>query len=194
MGEGIIAALTRRRLGGAVLLLAGIVVAAIVLWPSGDDAAKGPEKLPVRFVSVPPLGLGFAHPTTWQRRVSRRVIALRSPDRSISLLFSSPLARPAVALVKREAKRRLRRRFAPATIITERRQRLGLRRVPSFELKGRERGKVIRGLVLVGSTRYRTYAVTVLTGARPSRRRLQEARQIVATVRFGKPKALRSKR
>jgi hypothetical protein len=52
---------------------------------------------------------------------------------------------------------------------------------------------VVRALVLVGDTRYRTYAVTVLTGATPSRRRLGEAREILASVRFSKPQALRSK-
>ena len=68
-------ALTGRRLGGALFVLGGLVVAAIVLWPSGgDDDARGqaPAKIqPVRIVSVPQLGLAFAHPRTWTRSVSR---------------------------------------------------------------------------------------------------------------------------
>ena len=187
-------ALTRRRLGGAVLVLVGIVVAMIALWPEDEKTSSGPAKLPVRFVSVPPLGLGFAHPTTWQRTVSKRVIALRSPERSIVMFFASPVAGPAVRLVKDEAERELRKQFAPMRKVRDGRQRLGLRSVPSFEFRGRDNGKPVRGLVLVASTRYRTYAVTVLTGEKPSGRRLREAREITATVRFSKPKALRSKK
>ena len=52
----------------------------------------------------------------------------------------------------------------------------------------------MRALVLIDSTQYRTYAVMVLTGPKPSRRRLSEARAIISTVRFGKPQALGSKK
>jgi hypothetical protein len=187
-------ALTRRRLGGAVLLLAGIAVAAIVLWPGGNDGPAARKKLPVRFVSVPPLGMVFAHPTSWKRTVRNRVIALRAPGGSVLVFFSSPIAKAAVGRVKAEAKRQLRKQFAPAKIVREGPGRLGARTVPSFELKGRDKSGPVRALVLVDSTDYRTYAVTVLTGAKPSRRRLGEAREIISTVRFGKPQALRSKR
>ena len=187
-------ALTRRRLGGAVLLLVGIVVAVAVLLTAGNDkqAAKK-ASLPVRIVSVPPLGLGFAHPTSWKRKVSKQVIGLRSPDGSVLLFFSSPLARPAVEEVRSQAKTELLQQFKPATIVNESRQPLGQRNVPSFELRGHDNGKVVRALEMVDSTDYRTYAVTVVTAEKPSRRRLREARQIIATVRFGKPKALGSK-
>ena len=57
----------------------------------------------------------------------------------------------------------------------------------SVELTGREDGKPVRALVVVASTDYRTYAVTLLSGANPSRRRLNEARRILGTMRFGKP-------
>ncbi len=196
MAEALTDALTRRRLGGAVLVLVGVVVAMIVLWPSTDDRTPAPaaQKLPVRFVSVPPLGLGFAHPTTWRRTVSKRVIVLRSPDRSIVMFFASPLAKPAVEQVKNEAEQQLARQFAPMTKVNDGRQRLGLRDVRSFEFRGREKGKAVRGLVLVDSTDFRTYAVTVLTGEKPSGARLREAREITRTVRFSKPKALPSKK
>src|SRR4051812_27087715 len=184
------AALTRRRLGGAVLLLAGIAVAAVVLWPGGNDGPAAPKKLPARFVSVPPLGMVFAHPTSWKRTVSNRVIGLRAPDGSVLVFFSSPVAKPAVARVKAEAERQLRKQFAPAKIVRDGPGRLGARTVQSFELRGRDKSGPVRALVLVDSTNYRTYSVTVLTGARPSRRRLGEARAIISTVRFGKPQAL----
>jgi hypothetical protein len=190
------AALTRRRLGGAVLLLAGIAVAAVVLWPGGgdDNTASAPKKLPVRFVSVPPLGLGFAHPTSWSRSVRNRIIGLRAPGGSVLVFFSSPVAKPQVRRVKTEAQRQLRKQFAPAKIVREGPGRLGDREATSFELKGRDKSGPVRALVLVASTAYRTYAVTVLTGAKPSRRRLGEERGIIATVRLGKPQLLRSKK
>ena len=188
MPEGINAALTRRRLGGAVLLLAGIAVAAIVFWPSGEPATK---KLPVRLVQVPPLGLGFVHPTSWKRTVDKRVIGLRAPGGSVLVYLSSPVAGTQRSRVKAAAERGLRKQFAPATIVRDAPGRLGGRTAATFELKGREKTKTVRALVLVGDTPYRTYAVTVLTGATPSRRRLGEARQIIASVRFSKPQPRR---
>jgi hypothetical protein len=187
------AALTRRRLGGAVLLLAGIVVAAIVLWPSGRAKAPPlPERLPFRIVSVPPLGLGFAYPRSWDRSVQGQVITLSSRDQSTLVIFSSPLARPARERVKDEAQRALRKRFAPAEVVRESPGTIGNRSAASFELRGRDRSGAVRALVLVSSTPYRTYAVTILTGARPSAQGLREARQILGTVRFSRP--LRSRR
>jgi hypothetical protein len=165
-----------------------------VFFSVGDDkpAAKKKASL-IRIVSVPPLGLGFAHPTNWKRKVTKQVIGLRSPDGSILVFFSSPLSRPAVAKVRSEAKTELLAQFKPATIVNETRQPLGLRSVPSFELRGRDKGKIVRALEMVDSTPYRTYAVTVVTGPKPSRLYLREARAIIGTVRFSKPKALTSK-
>jgi hypothetical protein len=71
--------------------------------------------------------------------------------------------------------------------------RLGDRQVTSFEVSGRAAKGRVRALALVDSTPYRTYAVTLLTGARPSRRRLAEVQQILGTVRLTKP-VLRSKK
>jgi hypothetical protein len=180
-------ALTRRRLGGAVLLLAGIVVAVVVFWPGGDSKPAKKRTLPARIVSVPPLGLGFAHPTSWRRKVSKQVIGVRSPEGSIVVFLSSPVAGPAVDAVLAGAKRELLKQFKPAKIVNEAREPLGARTVPSFELLGKDKGKVVRALEMVDSTPYRTYAVTVVTGAKPSRKRLSEARAIIGTVRFSKP-------
>jgi hypothetical protein len=181
------AALRRRRLGGAVLLLAGVVVAVVVVLTGGDDKAPKPKPLPARIVSIPPLGLGFAHPTSWKRKVDARVIGLHSPEGSIVVFFSSPVDRPAVAAVLAGAKSELLKQFEPATIVHEGREPLGLRNVRSFELRGHDDGKVVHALELVDSTDYRTYAVTMVTGAKPSARRLREARAIISTVRFSKP-------
>jgi len=182
---------TRRRLGGAELLLTGIVVAAVVLWPGGGDGTPVASKarLPIRIVSVPPLGLGFAHPTSWKRKVANRVIGLRSPDGSIVVFLSSPVGGARVAQVKAAAQTQLLQRFKPAKIVSEGRQPLGQRNVSSFELLGKDKGRPIRALEMIDSTDYRTYAVSVVTTAHPSRARLKEAREIIGTVRFSKPQA-----
>jgi hypothetical protein len=189
MRERITAASTRRRFGGAVLLLAGIVVAVLVLWPRGDDDDKQATKpLPVRIVSVPPLGLGFVHPRDWKRTVSGKVIRLTSPDRSLILLFSSPYDRPGREDAKTQSKAALLKQFAPATIVRDGPSQLGAREVPSFELTGKnDQAKLMRALVLVDSTQWRTYVVTMLTGENPSARRVAEARKILGTVSFSKP-------
>jgi hypothetical protein len=185
----ITAAPTRRRLGGAVLLLAGVIVAVLVLWPNGDDPPKT-KPLPIRIVSVPPLGLGFVHPRTWKRVVRRDVIRLTSPDRTLVLLFSSPFNRPNVGFVKHEAKAALLKRFAPAKVVHEGRSRLGRQDAESFEIAGERGVKLVRALVQVGSSRWRTYVVTMLTGENPSRRTLTQARRILDTVSFSKPRKI----
>ena len=189
MRDRITAALTRRRLGGAVLVLAGVVVAAVVLWP-GDDRAK-PDPLPIRIVSVPPLGLGFAHPRDWKRTVSGEVIRLTSPDRTLVLLFSSPFDRPGTGFAKQEARRALLKRFAPAKVVREGRLPLGRAgKVQSFEITGERKGRFVRALVHVGSSQWRTYVVTMLTGENPSRRRVTQAHRILDTVSFSKPRKI----
>ena len=190
MRQRITAALTRRRLGGAVLLLAGIIVAAIVLWPSGTEKTAT-KPLPVRIVSVPPLGLGFVHPRDWKRTVNGEIIRLTSPGGGIILLFSSPLNSPNARFVKAEARSALLRQFAPAKIVRDARSPLGRAgRVRSFELTGERDERLVRALVHVTATQWRTYVVTMLTGENPSARRLTQARRILATVNFSKPRKI----
>ena len=188
MPQRITAALTRRRLGGAVLLLAGIVIATIVLWPSGSDSNAG-KTLPVRIVSVPPLGLGFAHPRSWKRTVSGETIRVTSPDGTLVLIFSSPFDRPGAGFARSEAKSALLKQFAPAKIVRDGRAPLGRAgKVRSFELTGERDEHLVRALVYVTATQWRTYVVTMLTGENPSKRRVTEARRILATVNFSKPR------
>jgi len=190
MPQRITAALTRRRFGGAVLLLAGIIIATLVLWPSGSDK-EATKPLPVRIVSVPPLGLGFAHPRDWKRTVAGQIIRLTSPDGTLVLLFSSPLAKPQADFAKHEAKTSLLKQFAPAKVVRDARSPLGRAgRARSFEITGERGEKLVRALVYVAATRWRTYVVTMLSGENPSKRMLTQARRILNTVNFSKPRKL----
>lgn len=182
-------ALTGRRLGGALFVLCGLVIAAIVLWPSGDEDRPPPKRIqPVRIVSVPELGLAFAHPSTWRRTVTGSVIRLRSPARDTLLTITSPTGGRHTQRVKSEIKRVLRARFSPAKIVREGRGKLGARPASTFELAGFGPEGRVRALVVVASSRHRTYAVTLLTPIQPSARRLAQVQQILATFRLVKPR------
>jgi len=183
---------TGRRLGGALFVLGGLVVAAIVLWPGGGSStsksSKPPKIQPVRIVSVPQLGLAFAHPRSWSPSVSGRVIRLRSPDGASLLTFTSPTPGHHTQRVKSETKRELLARFAPAKVLREGPAKLGKQPASSFELTGfSPDNDNVRVLVVVASTDERTYTVTLLTPLRPSAKRLAEVQQILATVRLTKP-------
>jgi hypothetical protein len=189
MPPGVRELLTRRRLGGAALVLAGLVVAGVVLWPAvtGDDARPARAAPTVRLVSIPQLGLAFAHPRSWKRSVKRKVIRLRSPDNAAVMTVSSPVAGRRPEQVKAALLRTLRARLKRVTLIRDGPGRLGPRSVASLELSGGGPAERARVLALVEDTAYRTYAITLLTPARPSRKRLLEAAQILASVRLTKP-------
>jgi hypothetical protein len=185
--------MTRRRLGGAALILGGLVIAAAVLWPAlrSDEPARA-RAAPVRLVTVPQFGLAFAHPRSWSRKINGRVIRLRSPDGTAILTFSSfPGREP--KRVKAALAAALKTRFSPATIVRDGLGLLGARRVDSFELSGFDATGRVRALAMVEDTPYRTYTVTLLTPSHPSRERLLEVSRILATVRFTKPVSLASK-
>lgn len=180
--------LTRRRLGGAALVLAGLAVAGVVLWPAlaRDDSAPARTTPPVRLVSIPELGLTFAHPRSWKRSVKGRVLFLRSPRRGAIMTFASVGGRRPKQ-VKALLLRTLRRRMDPVSVVRDGPGRLGLRSATTFELSGLTPAGIERALGVVESTAYRTYAITLVTPGRPSRRRLLEATQILASVRLTKP-------
>jgi len=185
--------MTRRRLGGAALILGGLVVAALVLWPAlhGDEPTQA-RAAPVRLVTVPQFGLAFAHPRSWSRRINGRVIRLRSPDGTAILTFSSfPGREP--KRVKAALTGALKTRFSPATVVRDGPGLLGARRVDSVELSGFDRSGRVRALAMVEDTPHRTYTITLLTPPHPSRERLLEVSRILATVRFTKPESLASK-
>ncbi|MDQ3631294.1 MAG: hypothetical protein M3417_08540 [Actinomycetota bacterium] len=179
----------RRRLVGVVLLLAGLVIAALVLIPRSDGpaAVKAPPPLPAT-VSVPGLGLAFSYPASWKRQVDGRTFRLRSPEGSVILTVASPVAGRRPARVKEALKAALRRRLAPAKVLRDGPGRLGTRKATSFELTGRSGGEPVRALVVVDDTPFRTYAITLVTSASPSGRRLEEAQGVIGSVRLIKPR------
>lgn len=189
MHRRLVELLTRRRLGGAALVLAGLAVAGVVLWPAlrSDDDGAGAREPEVRLVSVPQLGYAFAHPRSWMRTVRGAVIRLRSPDESTVVTFSSPVPGAQPRRVKEAVKRALTSELEPVRILRDGPGRLGDRTVESIELSGYASSARVRALALVEDTRYRTYAITLLTPRRPSARRLAEVAQILDSVQFSKP-------
>jgi hypothetical protein len=193
MPAGLGELMTRRRLGGAALILGGLVIAAAVLWPAlhSDEPARA-RAAPVRIVSVPQFGLAFGHPRSWSRKINGRVIRLRSPDGTAILTFSSfPGREP--KRVKAALAAALKTRFSPARVVRDGPGLLGARRVDSFELSGSDPSGRVRALAMVDDTPYRTYTITLLTPAKPSRKVLLEVSRILASVQFTKPESLASK-
>ena len=187
MHRRLVELLTRRRIGGAALVLAGLAVAGVVLWSavrSDDGGAREPE---VRLVSVPQLGYAFAHPRTWRRTVSGAVIRLRSPDGSTVMTFSSPVAGAEPRRVKAAIRRALKSELEQVTVLRDGPGRLGDRTVESLELSGFASSRRIRALALVEDTPHRTYAITILTPRRPSAKRLAEVAEILDSVQFSRP-------
>ena len=191
MRDRFLDALTGRRLGGALFVLCGLVVAAIVLWPEGD-ASEPPKIQPVRIVSIPQLGLTFAHPRAWRRTIAGRVIRLRSPERAALLTFASPVKGAHTRQVLADLKGELLQRFSGAKLVREGPAKLGTRDGRSLELDDVGADGSQRVLIVVASSAHRTYAVTLLTPARPSAKRLVEVQQILNTVRLSKPTAVAS--
>jgi hypothetical protein len=187
MLDRFIDALTGRRLGGALFVLCGLVVAAAVLWPGKDEPAPARRTQPVRLVSIPQLGMAFAHPRAWSRSVAKRVIRLRSPEGAAVLTFASPVAGAHTDQVKADLKDALRKRFGNAKIVHDGPARLGRRKATSFELEGVGGGAATRVFVLIASSEFRTYVVTLVTPASPSAKRLVEAQQILSTFRISTP-------
>lgn len=187
-------ALTGRRLGGALFVLAGIVVVIAVLnaHDGGGDAPRKGAVQRARIVSVPQLGLTFAYPATWSRDVSGLVIRIRAPRNAAAMTFASPVDGRHDKQLKADTLAALRQRYAPANVVREGPAKLGPRTVTSFELEGAgSRGEVVRALALVGSSDFRTYVVTLITPGRPSARILAQAQQVLATVRLVKPGSTR---
>jgi hypothetical protein len=189
-------ALTGRRLGGALFVLAGIVVVIAVLnaHDGGDDAPRKGAVQRARIVSVPQLGLTFAYPATWSRDVSGTVIRLRAPRSAAAMTFASPVEGRHDKQVKAATLEALRGRYAPAKVLRDGPAKLGPRTVASVELQGSgSRGEVVRALALVGSSDFRTYVVTLITPGRPSARTLAQAQQVLATVRVVRPGSTKSR-
>lgn len=170
-------------------MLAGLVVVAFVMAGllDDDDPAGVPQPAD-RTVLVPQLGLAFVHPGSWPRQIDRRVIRIRSPEGSVTMTFSSPTAGREPARVRTALERGLRRSLEGDRLVADGPGMLGGRDVTSFEMAGRNQADgPVRALGIVESTPFRTYAVTVITPAQPSRVRLREVQEILASVRFSEP-------
>ena len=166
----------RRPIGGALFVVGGLIVAAIVVWPSGGSSTPGEAKPPAKIQQLwvqsrsRSSGLAFAHPRAWTASVSSRVIRLRSPDGSGVLTFTSPTVGHHTQRVRSETQRELLNRFAPAKIVRQGPAKLGTQPATSFELTGfRPDNDNVRVLVLVASTLDRTYTVTLVTPLKPFR-------------------------
>src|SRR4051794_7977271 len=152
MRDRFLEALTGRRVRGALFVLSGLIVAAVVLWPSGGGGDATPPKIQaVRIVSIPQLGLTFAPPRAWKRSIAGRVVRLRSPEGAAVLTFATPTAGRHVGELKADLKTLLLKQLSPAKVVRDGPAKLGVRPATSFELEGVAAGGETRALVLVAA-------------------------------------------
>ena len=187
MASAILDRPVRRRIIGAGSIVAGMVVAAIVLIGGGESTGKSEPARVTRTAAIPRVGMSVSYPRSWRRHEDGRVVRLRSPEGGVLVTLASPVAGRFPAAVKRALMAELRRRLAPARVLRQGPSRLGPRRATSFELSGRSGGRAVRALGIVDSTAFRTYAVTIITAAAPSARRLAETQGILHSLRFSRP-------
>lgn len=174
-----------------MLVLVGLAVGAAVVSSLLRDDEPAARAAPAqRIVAVPQLGLSFAHPRSWSSSVAGRVVRLRSPEGSAIMTFSSPVEGSEPRRVKQALRETLTDRLKPATVLADGPGKLGPRTVTTLELAGFSATKRVRAIAIVEDTRWRTYAITLLTPDHPSRRRLVEVKQILDSVRLSKPSQL----
>jgi hypothetical protein len=113
---------------------------------------------------------------------------LRSPDSSISIIFTSPTAGSFARQVRRDTERALLAGYRPARIVGRAPGWVGSRRVQTTEIVGTDRHhQRIRILSIAAASRWRTYAIAVFSAIPPRANRLLEAQQILRSVSFVRP-------
>jgi hypothetical protein len=172
-------AVQQRLVLGAIGLVVVVVLVVLLAGGGGDDDSGGE-------ISLPNIGLKLTPPDGWARDVSDESVELRSPDETVVLTVSSPVAGRQPRQVKEALRRQLRERLAPAKITKEGPGRLGDREATSFQMSGQLRGRPVTAVALVEDTRFRTYAVTLFTGA-PSAKAVRGARGLLRSVRLSRP-------
>ena len=186
-------ALTGRRLGGALFVLGGLIVAGAVLsargGDDGDDEAQaggpaGADRLGPAARADVRLPAHVARDVAGSRHPAARPRPQQRPD--VRLAGAGP---PRPAVKARHSRRRCasasrRRRSSADGPASSARARS---RASSCAAWGsRRRGRSARSRSSA-DTDYRTYVVTLITPCARRRRRSHEAQQIFATVRFTVP-------
>ena len=182
-----------QRLAIAAFTLAVVGVMTIVWVLAGGNEKPSEPRLrgiPAAEFKNPRLGLTVLYPHGWTSRAQRGVVRLTSPERSVTVAISSPTTGSFAPRVRREAVRALIGGYTPASIIRHAPGRLGRTPVVTTEIAGTDRaGNAVRILSTATATRWRTYAVQVLSSTRPSASRLLEAAAILRSITLTRPVA-----
>lgn len=186
---------SRERLLIAAATLGGVAIMALV-WllagGGGSDKSERASNTPVKQASAVidrRLGVQAAYPVTWTAAHGKaRTLRLTSPGNAVTVAIASPSAGRFPAQVRAATERSIVGAFSPATVVGHSPGRISGLPVRTTEIAGRDRaGHPVRILSIVTATRWRTYAVTVVSAAPPPAARLIEARGILRSVTFHRP-------
>ena len=183
----------------ALALAAGAAGLALIATPAwhglgGRDGGgrsavtPAPAAAPV-FHANRKRGYSLRVPATWRIEQRPRVTRIVSPDRSVVVAIASPTSGRLPARVARDAERALAAAKPAARVVRRSPGYLGRRRVRTTELArpagaGRPPAHI---LSIAGASRWRTYAIQVVTAMPPNAARFVEADRLLASIRLTRP-------
>ena len=175
---------------------AGVALLATPAWhgPDGSDEGKpasgsAPAPAPPVFHANRKRGYSLRVPAAWRVEERPRVTRIVSPDRSVVVAIASPTSGRLPARVARDAERALAAAKPAARVVRRSPGYLGRRRVRTTELArpagaGRPPAHI---LSIAGASRWRTYAIQVVTAMPPNATRFVEAGRLLASIRLTRP-------
>ena len=185
----------------AVALAAGAAGLALIATPvwrglAGPDARGRSAVTPAPARTAAPIfhanrkrGYSLRVPATWRIEERPRVTRIVSPDRSVVVAIASPTSGRLPARVARDAERALAAAKPAARVLRRSPGHLGRQRVHTTELArpagaGRPPAQI---LSIAGASRWRTYAIQVVTATPPNAARFVEVDRLLASIRLTRP-------
>lgn len=168
-------------------LLVGGATALIALGAAGcggsDDDGGG--------LNLEKVGLTMDAPEGWKEEIEDDSAQYTSPDQTVELTVSSPIAGREPAAVKKSLIDGLKTQLRQSSVEAQTNTKLGNLKAFAFQMTGvsAKGPKVVVGLV--AASEFRTYAVTLLIGkpkGQATGNSVEEARKALRSVKISKPK------
>lgn len=173
-------------IGAVVLVLA--VVGLVVGLAGGPDEPRKPAAPAAGFLSDRRFGVALRLPSGWHRLPGRQAVRVQDADGRLGLSITTVASRPDLAGAHGEVEAALRRSLRASRVVRRWRGVVAGRPAALIALAGRNAsGAVLHVLGATTTSRWRTYAVVVFGAPGVPAAELREARDIMRTLRFGRP-------